>query len=64
MSLRELPDFLKHGDPALTWPLGLEYGPNHPKGVPRLAYSTDPSSAREVAVREWLALVAAGKIGG
>ncbi|MET0251590.1 MAG: hypothetical protein ABW203_05365 [Novosphingobium sp.] len=63
MSLRELPDFLKHGDPALTHPLGLEYGPNHPRGRPRLPWPQDPQSLDALARREWLALVEAGKIG-
>ena len=42
---RDLPDFLKSGDPALTWPHGKTYGVNHPKGVPRDPCATDPQSA-------------------
>ena len=34
MSTREFPDFLTTGDPALTFPHGKLYGPNHPKGRP------------------------------
>ena len=36
MSIRNLPDFLKRGDPALTFPHGKTYGVNHPKGMPNL----------------------------
>jgi hypothetical protein len=62
MSMRELPDFLKSGDPALTYPRGLEYTPNHPKGRPREPWPVDPRSAAEIAVREWMALVDVGRI--
>lgn len=64
MSIRELPDFLKRGDPALTWPRGKDYTPLHPRGRPRDPWPEDPRSAAEIAWREWLALVEAGKIGG
>jgi hypothetical protein len=63
MSLRELPDFLKTGDPALTYPRGLEYTPLHPKGRPREPWPEDPQAVRHIAVSEWLAHVAAGRIG-
>ena len=59
MSIRELPDFLKSGDPALTFPHGKTYGVNHPKGVPNLP---GPITPDELA-RDWLAHVAAGRIG-
>jgi antitoxin VapB len=44
MSLRELPDFLKTGDPALTWPRGLEVTPLYPKGQPREPWPQDPQA--------------------
>ena len=56
---RELPNFLKAGDPALTFPHGKAYGVNHPKGVPNLP---SPITPEELA-RDWLAHVAAGRIG-
>ena len=59
MSIRELPDFLKAGDPALTFPHGKAYGVNHPKGVPNLP---GPITPKELA-RDWLGHVAAGRIG-
>ena len=59
MSIRELPDFLKAGDPALTVPPGKAYGVNHPKGVPNLP---GPIAPQELA-RDWLRHVAAGRIG-
>ena len=59
MSIRELPDFLKSGDPALTFPHGKAYGVNHPKGVPNLP---GPITRDELA-RDWLGHVAAGRIG-
>ena len=59
MSIRELPDFLKSGDPALTFPHGKAYGVNHPKGVPNLP---GPIAPQELA-RDWLGHVAAGRIG-
>lgn len=60
---RDLPDFLKSGDPALTWPHGKTYGVNHPKGVPRDPCATDPQSADRELAREWLDHLAAGRIG-
>ena len=54
---RILPDFLKSGDPALTFPHGKTYGVNHPKGVPNLP---GPITADELA-RDWLGHVAAGR---
>ena len=59
MSIRELPDFLKSGDPALTFPHGKTYGVNHPKGVPNLP---GPITAEEL-TRNWLRHVAAGRMG-
>ena len=56
---RILPDFLKSGDPALTFPHGKAYGVNHPNGVPN---RPGPITAEELA-RDWLAHVAAGRIG-
>ena len=56
---RPLPDFLKTGDPALTFPHGKAYGVNHPNGVPNLP---GPITPQELA-RDWLAHVAAGRIG-
>ena len=56
---RPLPDFLKSGDPALTFPHGKTYGVNHPKGVPNLP---GPITPQELA-RDWLGHVAAGRIG-
>ena len=55
---RELPDFLKSGDPALTFPHGKTYGVNHPKGVPNLP---GPITPQELA-RDWLGHIAAGRI--
>ena len=60
MSLRELPDFLTTGDPALTFPHGKLYGPNHPKGRP----NTPSPITRADLAREWLGHVVAGRIGG
>ena len=59
MSIRNLPDVLKRGDPALTFPHGKTCGVNHPKGVPNLP---GPITAEELA-REWMGHVAAGRIG-
>ena len=59
MSTRELPDFLKRGDPALTWPHGKQPSPNHPRGRPVVPA---PPTGAELA-REWLRHVAAGRIG-
>ena len=59
MSVRDLPDFLKRGDPALTFPHGKTYGVNHPKGVPNLP---GPITPDELA-RDRLVHVAAGRIG-
>lgn len=60
MSIRDLPDFLKRGDPALTFPHGKTYGVNHPKGAPNLP---GPITREELA-RDWLGHVAAGRMGG
>ena len=61
--LVEGPDFLKSGDPALTFPHGKTYGVNHPHcrlgGVPNLP---GPITPEELA-RDWLGHVAAGRIG-
>ena len=59
MSIRELPDFLKSGYPALTFPHGKAYGVNHPKGVPNLPGPITPDEP----ARDGLAHVAAGRIG-
>ena len=58
--LRELPDFLTHGDPALTFPHGKRYTPLHPKGVPNAPTPVTDADA----AREWLEHVVAGRIGG
>ena len=58
--VRELPDFLTRGDPALTFPHGKRYTPLHPKGV---ANAPDALTPADVA-REWVEHVAAGRIGG
>lgn len=54
MPIRPLPDFLKSGDPALTYPWGKSYSPLHPKGVANGPYPTDPQAEAEWLVREWL----------
>ena len=59
MSIRTLPDFLKRGDPGLTFPHGKAYGVNHPKGVPNLP---GPITLDELAL-DRLGHVAAGRIG-
>ena len=61
---RDLPDFLKAGDPALTWPLGKAPSRNHSKGVPRGPYATDPQTAAHDLARDWFDHLAAGRIGG
>ncbi len=66
---RELPDFLKHGDADLGAPQARYPGMQIGKGVMRANAAPepaggDPQSAREWAVRAWLADVAAGRIGG
>lgn len=60
---RDLPDLLKSGDPALTWPLGKAPSRNHPKGLPRGPYATDPQTAAHDLARDWLDHLAAGRIG-
>lgn len=47
MTLRKLPNFLKEGDPALTYPLGKSYTTLHPNGVPNGPYPNDPQAERE-----------------
>lgn len=69
MSIRELPDFLKHGDKALGLPRrpGLRHiiGTAEPDLPPVGAVScNDPASAGDQVMREWLAHVVAGRIGG
>ena len=69
MSIRELPDFLRAGDKALGLPrrTGLCHiiGTAQPDEPPVGAVSGhDPASAGDQAVREWLAHVVAGRIGG
>ena len=69
MSIRELPDFLRAGDKALGLPrragfrhvIGTAQPDVPPVGV---VSGHDPASAGEQAVREWLAHVVAGRIGG
>ncbi len=56
MSTRELENFLKTRDPRAV------RLPAPPASEPR--YSCDAMSAREPAMREWLAHVLAGRIGG
>ena len=56
----EGPGFLTTGTPALTFPHGKNYGPNHPKGVPNIPAPI----TREELARDWLAHVAAGRIVG
>lgn len=60
---RDLPDFLKSGDPALTFPLGKAPSRNHPRGLPRGPYATDPQTTDREVAREWLDHLAAGRIG-
>ena len=69
MSIRELPDFLRAGDKVLGLP--RRTGFRHIIGtaqldVPPLGVVSghDPASAGDQAVREWLAHVVAGRIGG
>ena len=38
MTQRKLPNFLKEGDPALTYPWGKSYSPLHPNGLPNWPY--------------------------
>ena len=63
MSHRELKDFIKHGDAALDAPRarypGMQIGKGGVRrdGVPEASGGQAPS-AREWAVREWLAMVA------
>ena len=69
MSITELPDFLKHGDKALGLPRRAGFrqviGTAQPDVPPIGAVScNDPASAGDQAVREWLAHVVAGRIGG
>ncbi len=68
MSIRELPNFLRNGDKTLRMP--RREGFRHVIGTAQLdespvgaASGNDPASAGEQAVREWLAHVAAGRIG-
>ena len=61
---RDLPDFLKHGDPALTWPLGKAPSRNHPKGLPREPYANEPQTVAHDLARDWLDHLAAGRVGG
>ncbi len=73
MSLRELTDFLLSGDQALGLPRRKINQPTHAdlvaaRGSPEVApnpvaASTDPVSARDQTAQEWLAHVAAGRIG-
>ncbi len=69
MSIRELPNFLRAGDKALRMP--RREGFRHVIGTAQLdvppvgaVSGHDQASAGEQAVREWLAHVAAGRIGG
>ncbi len=69
MSIREMPDFLRHGDRALGLPrrAGFRHviGTAQPDVPPVGVVSCyDPASAGDQVVREWLAHVAAGRIGG
>jgi hypothetical protein len=60
MSLRPLPGFLLHGDPYLGFPPPEPAIGHSPPGLT----THDPASADEIAAREWLAHVHAGRIGG
>ncbi|MFC0587842.1 hypothetical protein ACFFF7_00280 [Novosphingobium aquiterrae] len=59
MSIRELPDFLKHGDTQLgagrpRYP-GMQIGRGFPEARPRPEpLGCDPASERESAVWEWV----------
>ncbi len=53
MSITIHKNFLKEGDPALTYPHGKTYSPLHPKGVPNLPECGDEQYERERMVREW-----------
>ncbi|WP_336986286.1 hypothetical protein [Altererythrobacter aquiaggeris] len=53
MSVTIHKNFLKAGDPALTYPYGKTYSPLHPKGVPRGPECSDTQYERERMVREW-----------
>ena len=62
---RELPDFLKRGDPDLGAPRARYPGMQIGKGVMRREGVPEPSggdamSAREWAVRDWLAMMERG----
>lgn len=62
MSTRELPDFLKRGDPDLGAPRARYPGMQIGKGTMRREPVPEPSggdalSAQEWAVRDWLAMV-------
>ena len=62
---RELPDFLKRGDPDLGAPRAPYPGMQIGKGVMRREGVPEPSggdamSAREWAVRDWLAMMERG----
>lgn len=68
MSIRELPDFLKHGDAALQAP--MRRSPVCPigKGFPEMRPPQeggcgDVMNLRDEAVRGWLRAVGAGLIG-
>lgn len=63
MSITTHKDFLKSGDPALTWPHGRHVTPGNPRGVPNGPDGPDPVSTRNRANAEWLAHVEAGRIG-
>ena len=54
MSIRELPDFLKQTPPPRA-------RPNAARAA--TLYPTDPAGAAHEATREWLAHLAAGRIG-
>lgn len=62
MSLRELPEFLKHGDPDLPvgrpfYP-GMQIGRGFPEARPVVETGgDDPQSARDWAVWEWVRLL-------
>lgn len=66
MSTRELPDFLKQGDPDLGAPRARYPGMQIGKAAIRRERAPEPlgddaMSAREWAVRDWLAVV--GRMG-
>lgn len=71
MTIRILPDFLKHGDAELGFPRKSPYTRNRSfigtaasdVPVPAERDGHDPSSLAEQAMRDWLGHVSAGRVG-